>query len=610
MGFGNKYYPMSIEKLEQSRIVMEDVQVVIIDELSMIGADRLYQISRRLQELFPLYHDEPFGGRAVILLGDIMQLPPVRASFIFAAPRDPKNQGLWNSNHNLWNKFEVITLKTNFRQGEGNPWIEMLNRIRTEEHDEQDLALLEERRISNYPNKNFEEAMHVYYTKAQVEDWNRKKLGTLEARLVTLEAVIVHPPGVYPFIDENTGTIDDTNFLKSLKLKVGARVMLVFNVSIPDSLINGAMGTVKGFCYGKDGKEIIGVFVKFDNPEIGRDHGERHKHLIAKYPKIEGIPIFKSTLEYQKSAAKSSRQHGTKCRVSQFPLRLSWASTAHKLQGTTIKKGNDLVVHGHKRLPKNMVYVMLSRVSDIKNVFIDDEFDFDKILCHPASAEENEKLKKRCIMDKLKSCHFDLFYTNIYSLSRHYPDIQSDPLVQNSDIKCFVETWTDKPKPIEDHHLVHASWKGDSRGKNCCIYIRNTLEFTVLYKYALEDLQIISIRVHETIQLTLVYSKNKPKDSIALVSFLEQRKVKDCSQIIIGDFNFDSVENDSGSNRVKNHFKKENIIQIVQGRPTHSAGHTLDHCYVSQDLHEKIQCHFKNYHCTDHTSILLNFPDK
>ena len=70
--FGADMLDFSSEKLDISRKNLENVEVVVVDEFSMISADNLYNLHKRLQEIF--ISQELFGGRSVLLVGDIMQL--------------------------------------------------------------------------------------------------------------------------------------------------------------------------------------------------------------------------------------------------------------------------------------------------------------------------------------------------------------------------------------------------------------------------------------------------------------------------------------------------------------------------------------------------------
>ena len=132
---------------------MEHVEAVIVDEMSMVSSDFLYNLHKRMMELFDSKDD--FGGRALMLVGDLLQLPPVKASAIFKRPKSDKNKIIHDMTDangknigNLWDNFQVVVLKTNFRQGNGNPWTELLNRVRKGEATAEDIKVLESRKPS------------------------------------------------------------------------------------------------------------------------------------------------------------------------------------------------------------------------------------------------------------------------------------------------------------------------------------------------------------------------------------------------------------------------------------------------------------------------------
>ena len=81
MSFGNKYKPLSDDERDRLRNILGHLRILIIDEFSMVGSDMLYMIHRRLQEI--MQSQELFGGVSVLLFGDMMQLRPVNASWIF-----------------------------------------------------------------------------------------------------------------------------------------------------------------------------------------------------------------------------------------------------------------------------------------------------------------------------------------------------------------------------------------------------------------------------------------------------------------------------------------------------------------------------------------------
>ena len=108
---------MSKEKLDKLKKELEDVEVVIVDEMSMVSADDFYNLHLRLQQIFD--SKDEFGGRALMIFGDLLQLPPVQARAIFKKPRSIKScawRSMKDKNLNpigdLWLNCEVVYLKT------------------------------------------------------------------------------------------------------------------------------------------------------------------------------------------------------------------------------------------------------------------------------------------------------------------------------------------------------------------------------------------------------------------------------------------------------------------------------------------------------------------
>ena len=111
--FGNKRCYLSDKKLAESQKYLDHLKLLIIDEISFVGADMLYKIHFRLKEIFDTPDHVPFAGLNVLLVGDLLQLPPVKARPIFSKPMSDQNVSLWNSDQNLWESFDVMTLTSN-----------------------------------------------------------------------------------------------------------------------------------------------------------------------------------------------------------------------------------------------------------------------------------------------------------------------------------------------------------------------------------------------------------------------------------------------------------------------------------------------------------------
>ena len=72
--FGNKHVPLGDKKLAEFRTALADLKLIIIDEISLVKADMLYQIHRRLCEIYPDCAKFPFAKRSVIAVGDLLQV--------------------------------------------------------------------------------------------------------------------------------------------------------------------------------------------------------------------------------------------------------------------------------------------------------------------------------------------------------------------------------------------------------------------------------------------------------------------------------------------------------------------------------------------------------
>ena len=112
--FGNDHQSLGDKALASFRENFQNLKVLIIDEVSLLGSDMLYKIHLRLNEV--LGGNSNFGGIAVILVGDLLQLAPVKASYIFDKPRNPHFAAYHDANP-LWMSFEPMILRWNHRQG-------------------------------------------------------------------------------------------------------------------------------------------------------------------------------------------------------------------------------------------------------------------------------------------------------------------------------------------------------------------------------------------------------------------------------------------------------------------------------------------------------------
>ena len=127
-----------------------------------------------------------------------------------------------------------------------------------------------------------------------------------------------------------SGEVNKTSFQKELKFKIGAKVILIHNIDTADGLTNGARGELIGVI--RDAKDkITKLMIKFDREVVGREKRRNNPGICRDYP--GGTPIEKVNFPY--SISKSRKAIVNTAAVIQFPIKLAFACTSHKIQGAT-----------------------------------------------------------------------------------------------------------------------------------------------------------------------------------------------------------------------------------------------------------------------------------
>ena len=235
---------------------------------------------------------------------------------IFTQPQNPDYHEYFE-NYSLWHNFSSVNLIQNHRQGNNKTYADLLNRMRIDELTEEDFELLESRvRAINHPDIP-EDALFVMCTNKEVDKINQDKLNKNPNEEVIMKAIHIHdtkkefqPPLKY-------GKVKNTPLVNELHLKIGARVILTYNVDVVDSLANGCMGTVLDFIKFPNGK-VRYVVVEFDNPEYGKERIKQFPELQKKYNGKLACPIEK--IEFPYSLSKKETFRSITAKVIQFPL--------------------------------------------------------------------------------------------------------------------------------------------------------------------------------------------------------------------------------------------------------------------------------------------------
>ena len=172
------FQPLSHDRLNTLRTKLSRLMLLIIDEVSMVGANMLLEIHKRLQQIKGMSDDAVFGGVSILAVGDLYQLPPVGQAPLFSTVSDCYAQ-LYGSG-SLWvDHFIMLELTEIMRQRSDRAFSELLCRVRTNSCTSDDVKILKLREIAadtaNYPTQ----ALHVYRLNADVDKRNIHMLNSL-----------------------------------------------------------------------------------------------------------------------------------------------------------------------------------------------------------------------------------------------------------------------------------------------------------------------------------------------------------------------------------------------------------------------------------------------
>jgi len=312
------------------REIIENLELLIIDEISMVRSDTIDVIDTLLR-VFRKKSYLPFGGVQVILIGDMFQLPPVVKKDIWTILSQFYKTPFFFSSKALEDyKFIYIELKKIYRQNEQS-FIDLLNKVRKNKLTDNDFTKLNSR--LNQSSNNDEGYIVLATHRAIVERTNSAKLNSLETEQYTFMA---HTTGEFP---ENKMPTNE-----ELCLKVGAQVMFVKNGVIDNKkYYNGKIGKIKEL---EEDKIIVEL-----------DYGSDISLERTTWDNVE--------YTYNKEEKKiEERIIGT---FTQFPVRLAWAITVHKSQGLTFEK---VIADLGNAFAHGQVYVALSRCTSFEGLIL------------------------------------------------------------------------------------------------------------------------------------------------------------------------------------------------------------------------------------------------
>ncbi len=333
--------------------LLRELELIIIDEISMVRADIIDFIDKVLR-IYCRNMREPFGGKQLLLVGDIFQLEPVIKEDEWRLMQ-PFYPSAYFFDAKVWQQMQLVSieLKKVYRQND-QTFIALLDRIRQNMVSDKDLADINTRWTESpqfkghphHPQNAFEITLA---TRRDTVDWiNEQKLSELEGSNCIFKGTI---RGEFP-LTSLPAPMD-------LEVKPGAQVIFTRNDK-EKRWVNGTIGIVTGI---DEEEGIIGVCDEDGNEyDVGEEIWENMRYTFdEKEQKIveEQLGIF-----------------------IQYPLRLAWAITVHKSQGLTFRQVK-IDFSGGGAFAGGQTYVALSRCTSLQGLTLEEPIKRSDIFVRP-----------------------------------------------------------------------------------------------------------------------------------------------------------------------------------------------------------------------------------
>ena len=325
--------------------LLRELDLIIIDEISMVRADTIDFIDKLLR-FYTGKRREPFGGKQMLLVGDIFQLEPV----VQTETRDIIRKYYDNSfffSANVFKEFSVIPIELKKIYRQNDPlFISLLDRVRAGVPTREDIRLLNSHLQQDTTPSKGDFVMTLATHRDMVDSINDHHLNLLKSPVMTYLGVV-------------TGEFPETALPTpmELQLKVGAQVVFIKNAK-DHRWVNGTLGKVYS--------------ASADSLEIELESGDRHILEPERWSNIR--------YDYDEDTKKITEvELGS---YTQYPLRLAWALTIHKSQGLTFN--NVIIDMGRGAFSGGQTYVALSRCRSLEGLTLRSTVNQRDMFVNPA----------------------------------------------------------------------------------------------------------------------------------------------------------------------------------------------------------------------------------
>lgn len=314
------------------RRIFQDLELLIIDEVSMLRADLLDAIDMVLRYIRK--NNQSFGGVQVLFIGDLHQLPPVIKSNEWQLLGEFYKSIYFFDAHALYHNPPVyIELEKIYRQAD-SVFINLLNNLRNNEISEADIALLDKYYKTDFVPSKEDKYITLTTHNQRADAMNKKSLEELEGVSYLFRATIE---------DEFSESSYPAEHI--LELKLGAQIMFMKNDQSGERrFFNGKIATV--------------ITLRTDLIEVETE-GEKDRIILEKY-------TWKN-IKYTNHKVTNEIEEEVIGKFIQYPIKLAWAITVHKSQGLTFDKA--IIDIGNAFAP-GQIYVALSRLRSLDGLVL------------------------------------------------------------------------------------------------------------------------------------------------------------------------------------------------------------------------------------------------